>query len=44
MSRIVIVIVIHHRHEPLDSINLMGSFPVFPVRYGQTYRVELSLE
>jgi hypothetical protein len=41
MSRIVIVIVIYHRHKPTDSINLLGSFPV---RYGQTYRVELSFK
>jgi hypothetical protein len=45
MSRIVIVILIYHRHKPIDSINLLVSQPrrnVFPVRYGQTYRVELS--
>jgi hypothetical protein len=46
MFRIVIVILIYHRHKPIDSINLLGSLQrrnVFPVRYGQTYRVELSL-
>jgi hypothetical protein len=25
MSRIVIVILIYHRHKPVDSINLLGS-------------------
>jgi hypothetical protein len=25
MSRIVIVILIYHRHKPIDSINLLGS-------------------
>jgi hypothetical protein len=47
MSRIVIVILIYHRHNPIDSINLLGSERrryVFPVRYGQTYRVELSFK
>jgi hypothetical protein len=44
-SRIVIVILIYHRHKPIDSINLLGSerrYNVFPVRYEQTYRVESS--
>jgi hypothetical protein len=44
MSGIVIVILIYHRHKPIDSINLLGLKQrrnVFPVRYGQTYRVEL---
>jgi hypothetical protein len=44
MSRIVIVILIYHHHKPIDSINLLGlqwRCNVFPVRYGQTYRVEL---
>jgi hypothetical protein len=44
MYRIVILILIHHRHEPIDSINLLGSQRrrnVFPVRYEQTYRVDL---
>jgi hypothetical protein len=47
MSRIVIVILIYHRHEPIDSINLFGlqrRRNVFPVKYGQTYRVELSFK
>jgi hypothetical protein len=47
MSRIVIVILIYHRHKPIDRINLFGSQwrrNVFPVRYGQTYRVELSFK
>jgi hypothetical protein len=47
MSRIVMVILIYHRHKPTDSINLLGSLRrlnVFPVRYGQTYRVELSFK
>jgi hypothetical protein len=45
MSRIVIVILTYHRHKPIDSINLLGSWRrrnVFPVKYGQTYRIELS--
>jgi hypothetical protein len=25
MSRIMIVILIYHRHKPMDSINLLGS-------------------
>jgi hypothetical protein len=47
MSRIVIVILIYHRDKPIDSINLLGSYRrrnVLPVRYGQTYRVELSFK
>jgi hypothetical protein len=47
MSRIVIVILIYHRHKPIDIINLSVSYrrrEVFPVRYGQTYRVELSFK
>jgi hypothetical protein len=47
MSRIVIVILIYHRHKPIDSINLLDSLlrrNVVPVRYGQTYRVELSFK
>jgi hypothetical protein len=46
MSRIVIVILIYHRHKPIDSINLLDrrGDNVFPVRYGQTYRVELSFK
>jgi hypothetical protein len=47
MSKIVIVILIYHRHKPINSINLFGSYRgrnVFPVRYGQTYRVELSFK
>jgi hypothetical protein len=47
MSRIVIVILIYHRHKPIDSINLLGSFrrlKVFPVNYGQTCRVEMGLK
>jgi hypothetical protein len=34
-------------HKPMDSINSLGSYRrrnVFPVRYGQTYRVELSFK
>jgi hypothetical protein len=37
----------YHRHKPIDSINQLGSKRrrnVFPVRYGQTYRVELSFK
>jgi hypothetical protein len=47
MSRLVIVILIYHRHKPIDSINLLGLYwrrNVFPVRYRQTYRVELSFK
>jgi hypothetical protein len=47
MSRIVIVILIYRRHKPRDSINLLGSYRrrnVFPVRYGQTYRVDMSFK
>jgi hypothetical protein len=48
MSRIVIVtyILVYHRHKAMHSINLLGSKRirnVFRVRYGETYRVELSL-
>jgi hypothetical protein len=45
MSRIVIVILIYQHHKPVDTINLLDSERrrnVFPVRYGQTNRVELS--
>jgi hypothetical protein len=38
MSRIVIVILIYHRHKPVDSINLLVSWRrrnVLPVRYGK---------
>jgi hypothetical protein len=44
---IVIVMLIYHRHKPIDSINLLGSerrCNVFPVRYGQTYRIELGFK
>jgi hypothetical protein len=44
MSRIAIVILIYHIHKPIYKVNLLGSSRrrnVFPVRYGQTYRVEL---
>jgi hypothetical protein len=47
MSRIVVLLLIYRRHKPIDSINLLGSerrHNVFPVRYGQTYRVELSFK
>jgi hypothetical protein len=47
MPRIVIVILIYHHPKPIDSINLLGSWRrrnVFPVSYGQTYRVELSFK
>jgi hypothetical protein len=47
MYRIVIVILIYHRHKPVDSINLLGSKRrrnEFSVRYRQTYRVELSFK
>jgi hypothetical protein len=43
MSIIMIVILIYHRHKPIDSVNLLGlerRRNVFPMRYGQTYRVE----
>jgi hypothetical protein len=44
MPKIVTVILIYHRHKPIDNINVLGLQRrriVFPVRYGQTYRVEL---
>jgi hypothetical protein len=47
MSRIVIVILIYHRHKHTDGINLLGMQRrrnVFLVRYGLTYRVELSFK
>jgi hypothetical protein len=47
MSKIVIVILICHRHKSTDSINLLGSLRrrnVFPVRYGQTYRLEFYIK
>jgi hypothetical protein len=47
MSRIVIVILIYHRHKPIDNINLLGSKRrrnVFPVKYGQVYSAELSFK
>jgi hypothetical protein len=47
MSRIVMLILIYHRHKPIDSINLLGSYRrcnVFPAKYGQTYRVELNFK
>jgi hypothetical protein len=43
MCRIVIVVLIYHRHKPTDSIDLLGSSErrdVFPAMYGQTYGVE----
>jgi hypothetical protein len=27
MSKIVIAILIYHRHKPIDSINLFGAYP-----------------
>jgi hypothetical protein len=47
MSRIVIVILIYHRHKPIDSINLLDSNRrrnALAVRYGQTYRAEFSFK
>jgi hypothetical protein len=47
MSRIVLIILIYHRHKSIDSINLLGSYRrhnVFPVKYRQIYRVELSFK
>jgi hypothetical protein len=47
VSRIVTVILIYHRHKPIDVINLLGSQRrgnVFPERYGQTYRVDCWVE
>jgi hypothetical protein len=43
MSRIVIVILVHNCHKPIDSIKLFVSLRrrnMFSVRYGQTFRVE----
>jgi hypothetical protein len=45
--RVSEIILIYHRHKPIDSITMLGSYRrrnVFPVRYGQTYRVELSFK
>jgi hypothetical protein len=47
MSIIVIVILIYHRLKPIDSIYLLGSWQrrnVFPVRYGQTYRLKFNFK
>jgi hypothetical protein len=47
MSRIIIVMLKYHSHKPIDSINLLGfkrTRNVFPVRYGQTYRVEFPIK
>jgi hypothetical protein len=47
MFRTMIGILISHRHKPIDSINLFDlqrRRNVFPVRYGQAYRFELSFE
>jgi hypothetical protein len=47
MFKIVIVILMYHHHKPIDSINLLGSQlrrNVFPVRYGQIYRLKLSFK
>jgi hypothetical protein len=47
MSRIVIAILLYHRHKPIDIINLLGlkrRRNVFPVKYGQTYRVEMGFK
>jgi hypothetical protein len=44
LSRIVIIVLTYHRYKPIDGNNLLVSYQrynVFPVRYGQTYRVEL---
>jgi hypothetical protein len=45
MTRTMIVILIYHCHKPIGSINLLDSKQgrnVFPVSYGQTYRIERS--
>jgi hypothetical protein len=45
--RILMVVLIYLRHKPIDNINLLVSWRrriVFPVRYGQTYRVEMSFK
>jgi hypothetical protein len=47
MSRIMKFILMYHSLKPMDSINLLGLVAEtenFPVRYGQTYRVELSFK
>jgi hypothetical protein len=47
MFRIAIVLIIYHPHKPTDSINLIGSQRrrnMLPVRYGQTYRIDLSFK
>jgi hypothetical protein len=43
MSKIVIVIPMYNRQKSIDSVNLLGSQRrrnAFPVRYGQTYKIE----
>jgi hypothetical protein len=47
LSRNVIVIIMYHRHKPIDRINLLDSQRrrnVFPVRFGQTYRIVFSFK
>jgi hypothetical protein len=46
MSRIVIAILIYHRQKPIYIINLWAHSGdvMFPVRYGNTYRIELSFK
>jgi hypothetical protein len=47
MSRIVIAGLGYHRHTPIVSIHLFGSYRrlnVFPVRCLQNYRVEFSIK
>jgi hypothetical protein len=47
MSRIAIVVLIYHPHKHVDNINLLGSLQrrsVFPVMYGQTYKIESSFK
>jgi hypothetical protein len=47
MSIIEIVMLICHRHNRMDGINLLALYRrhnVFPVRYRQTYRAELSFK
>jgi hypothetical protein len=46
MLVLLLLLLLYHRHKPIDIINLFSwrKRNVFPVRYGQTYRVEPSFQ